>query len=470
MDAEYYYSGGIRLAEGYGFSEEVVWNYLDDPQSLPHPSHSYWMPLASVLAAGGMIACGSSGYVQARLLFLFLSAFIAPLTALAAWKFMKDQKNAFFSGLLAIVSGYYFVYIASVETFAIYQLFGVLFFLLGLIILNEEVNQRRFLVLILCLGVVCAGFYLSRADGLLWFGAANLILLAAALKTHKENELNRKSIREFAQSFLVLWCIFLVLIAPWLVRNFKMFGTLFSPSSSYMFWMTEYDQLFSFSTNDLNFDIWLKNGVAQHLKAGLNAAGHNLLTFLSVQGLIVLFPFILVGFWEKRKDAINLLMSLIWLLTFFVMSFVFPYAGYRGGFLHSASALQPFFWILIPIGFDKSLNWIGNKRAWNIEQARQVFQFGLILICAALTIMIYTQKVDQKWAAQSNHYQEISVRISDEGFDENAVVLVKNPLVLIWFLGIHQSLFHMEMKRVFSQPRESSMRKFLFSKKTTLMD
>ncbi|MEN6392277.1 MAG: hypothetical protein ABFD53_00485, partial [Anaerolineaceae bacterium] len=54
MDAEYYYSGGIRLAEGYGFSEEFLWNYLDDPQGIPHPSHGYWMPLASILAAAGM--------------------------------------------------------------------------------------------------------------------------------------------------------------------------------------------------------------------------------------------------------------------------------------------------------------------------------------------------------------------------------------------------------------------------------
>ena len=51
MDADYYYAGGLRLAEGKGFSEEIIWNFLDDPAGLPHPSHGYWMPMVSILAA-----------------------------------------------------------------------------------------------------------------------------------------------------------------------------------------------------------------------------------------------------------------------------------------------------------------------------------------------------------------------------------------------------------------------------------
>src|ERR1044071_5600910 len=43
MDADYYFSGGVQLAEGHGFTEPYLWNYLDDPVSLPHPSHTYWM-------------------------------------------------------------------------------------------------------------------------------------------------------------------------------------------------------------------------------------------------------------------------------------------------------------------------------------------------------------------------------------------------------------------------------------------
>ena len=51
MDADYYYAIGLRLNRGYGFSEPFLWNYLDNPNGIPHPSNTYWMPLPSVLAS-----------------------------------------------------------------------------------------------------------------------------------------------------------------------------------------------------------------------------------------------------------------------------------------------------------------------------------------------------------------------------------------------------------------------------------
>ena len=41
LDATYYFSGGVQLAQGNGFTEPYLWNYLDDPQGIPHPSHGY---------------------------------------------------------------------------------------------------------------------------------------------------------------------------------------------------------------------------------------------------------------------------------------------------------------------------------------------------------------------------------------------------------------------------------------------
>ena len=58
MDADYYFAGGIQLAQGKGFTEPYIWNYLSDPQRLPNPSHTYWMPLASIISALGMWIMG----------------------------------------------------------------------------------------------------------------------------------------------------------------------------------------------------------------------------------------------------------------------------------------------------------------------------------------------------------------------------------------------------------------------------
>ena len=51
MDAEYYAATALQLAGGKGFQEPFIWNYLNQPAGIPAPSHLYWMPLASILAA-----------------------------------------------------------------------------------------------------------------------------------------------------------------------------------------------------------------------------------------------------------------------------------------------------------------------------------------------------------------------------------------------------------------------------------
>ncbi|HTP01410.1 MAG TPA: hypothetical protein VMJ64_08560, partial [Anaerolineales bacterium] len=62
LDSDYYFGGGIQLATGNGFTEPYLWNYLDNPTALPHPSHSYWMPLSSVIAAAGLWLARSTSY------------------------------------------------------------------------------------------------------------------------------------------------------------------------------------------------------------------------------------------------------------------------------------------------------------------------------------------------------------------------------------------------------------------------
>ena len=60
-DAYYLFNVGSRLAGGGGFVEDYLWNYLDAPKELPAPSHRYWLPLTSVLAALGMTVFGAPG-------------------------------------------------------------------------------------------------------------------------------------------------------------------------------------------------------------------------------------------------------------------------------------------------------------------------------------------------------------------------------------------------------------------------
>ena len=106
MDAEYYYGGGLRLAGGYGFSEMVLWNYLDDPTGLPHPSHGYWMPLVSILSAAGMAVLNRLDFSAGRLFPLLLAAAVPALTAGLSWKLNGRRSAAILSGCFASAAGF----------------------------------------------------------------------------------------------------------------------------------------------------------------------------------------------------------------------------------------------------------------------------------------------------------------------------------------------------------------------------
>src|SRR5258708_13392823 len=67
-DAYYYFNAGQRLAQGKGLTDVALWTYIGAPAGLPIPSHLYWMPLASLVAAVGMFI-GGPNLNAARLLY-----------------------------------------------------------------------------------------------------------------------------------------------------------------------------------------------------------------------------------------------------------------------------------------------------------------------------------------------------------------------------------------------------------------
>jgi hypothetical protein len=130
MDADYYFGGGIQLARGNGFTEPYLWNYLSDPQGLPAPSHAYWMPLASLLAAAGMWIMGQTTFTAARLGFILLAAFAPLMTALLAFRLTSNRTLSLLSGLLACFPIYYAPFLPVTDNYAIYMILGASFFLL----------------------------------------------------------------------------------------------------------------------------------------------------------------------------------------------------------------------------------------------------------------------------------------------------------------------------------------------------
>ncbi len=426
MDADYYYAGGVQLATGHGFTEPYIWNYLDDPAGLPHPSHGYWMPLASILAAVGAFLYGPDSWSAARLGFLLVAASLPPLTAALAWSFTSRRNLALTSGLLAVFSGFYLPFLTTTDTFGLYMLFGGLFFL----IVNRQskisfgdkvVNRKSFILDPFLLGVIAALMHLSRADGLLWLVMGFFAVIFV-----------RKSGQSLLTTLYSLFSVligYLLIMTPWFLRNLTVFGSPLAPGGSKMLWLTSYDQIFSFPARGLTLSAWLQSGWNEILKVRLWALGLNLANAFSVQGLIFLWPLGLIGMWHLRKDKRIQLALLAWFLTLAAMTVIFPFAGARGGYFHSGAALQMVWWTLIPIGLDRVNEWGVRVLKWKPERAQRVFPAIFLSLAALLTFVIAFSKLgaEQGWNYEFDSYRAVNSFLVSNGISKSDVVIVANP-------------------------------------------
>jgi hypothetical protein len=419
MDAEYYHLGGIQLAEGRGFSEPVVWNFLDDHPALPKPSHAYWMPLASIIAAAGQKLLGNSSFWSARVGFMVLFSVIPSLTAILSFQITKNLSGAMVAGFLAIACGFYLPYMVTTDTFALYMVLGLLYFLfLPRISAESTITSIGF-------GCVIGLMHLSRADGLFWLPLTYVYLY-----------LIFRSEIETIQLFKLIWFVslgYILIMGPWMYRNFVVFGTPLSPGGDKMLWLKNYDQLFSYPVDQISFQSWWSLGLVEILRSRLWALGINMQRVVAEQGLIFLLPLIISGIWSCRKDLRVKVGFLAWLMLIVVMTLVFPFAGARGGFFHSAAALQPVFWAVVPQGLDNFLKWGSSRRGWNYETSKIVFSVSIVLFAVALSVVVFDQRVigtdpnGLLWNQQSNHYKEIENVIIEAGASSKDIVLVKNP-------------------------------------------
>ncbi len=390
MDAEYYYATAIELAEGHGFQEPFLWNYLDDPESLPHPSHLYWMPLSSVLSAAGLALLGT-GFRSAQLSFVVLTAGLPVLTAWVSLRLKAVPRQAFFSGLLAAFAGFYLPFFVTTDAFVPYAWIGTLAFALGAAAYR---SSRWFLWL--ASGLAVGAAQLARADGILLL----LPLVALALLA--------RSRRLTGIGSLVAGC--LLVLAPWLARNLAVSGSLLASGGARTLWLASYDELFSYPASVLGPARWWSQGLGTILSARAEALGSNLTTLVVVVGSVILGPFMLVGAWQKRREPMVAAAAAYLFLLLTGMTLAFPFSGTRGGLFHSAAAALPILWALVPFGVVSVLGWVSARRKWDPMRAWRLFTPAILAFVVIISAWIAWDRAAAGWpsaprweAADSQH-------------------------------------------------------------------
>jgi hypothetical protein len=427
MDADYYYANGIQLADGHGFSEFFLWNYLDNPDSLPHPSHTYWMPFVSIITAGSVIVFKSTNFQIARIPFFLFASLIPLLTGAFSFALLKDRKFAFPAGILAALSGFYLPYLNTIDSFGLCMILGTGFLIF--IPHSTEFNFRKSLISSFVLGLVSGLMHLTRADGIIWFFCS--IFFVAILFLHSTH--SQKSIAHLVLLIVCVMIGYLTIMGPWMARNLTTFGTLLSPGGLKTLWLRSYEDIFNYPSNHLTFTYLWDSGANAIIESRLWALGQNIQTALAVQGSIILTPFILIGLWSARKDARVIAGVFLWLMTFLAMSFIFPFAGARGGFFHSGSAIQPLFWSLAPYGLYKALEWVSKFRKWTINRAYTMFCPGMIFVTLGLSVfLVFKTSVGDdiqqpQWDKNQRVYQKVETKLATFGVKNNSIVMVNNP-------------------------------------------
>lgn len=422
MDAEYYYMGAVRLYRGCGFTEDILWNFLNIPDSLPQPSHTYWMPLTSLLAYLGMLIGGGEGFERARWVFVFIASFVPLITVKLSHSITNDRNLAFTAGILTLLPFMYFPYLATTDSFGVSMFMGGMFFLIFprecTHILGKSDWFRFFAI-----GVVSGLMHLTRIEGFLWLVMA---LTGIGFICKKMDWPYR-----FA-SLLIIAMGYLLVMGPWFWRNIHVIGALMPSASLRTLWVLDYDELFIYPSDQLTFQRYIEAGLDYLARMRLRAGWLNLQTVFFIQGQIILAPLMIIGIWEARRDTRLRLGLLGCLLTFVLMTLIFPAQGSRGGYFHAVAAFQPLLWSVVPMGFMRLIRWGVQKRSWNFEQSKLIFGVAVAVLLLFLTVFAVERRVlglplrELLWNRNQRVYASVEKVLNEHGAHPEDMVMVND--------------------------------------------
>jgi len=427
MDAYYYTTNGQRLAAGFGFTEMIVWQFLDMPTALPTPSHSYWMPLPSILAAVGY---GMTSRFEGAQFPFWLLAGLLPLLSVAISRHIVHQRwQIWTAALLTISGGFYVNFFGQPSTFAPFAWAGGLC-LLALAHASKSGKTRWWLVA----GVMAGLGHLTRADGVLLLLVAVLVWGSGLSETIRKRDGYRPPARwSPLRSIANLMIGYLLIMGGWFVRNVVVFGSPLSTVGTQTIFLTTYDDLFAYGRS---FDFshllaWGWANIARSKLQGLSIAGQ---TFVAVSCLTFLTPFILWAWHRLRKEPETWpwLRPMTWYCAalFITMSLVFTFPGGRGGLFHSSAALWPWFMALAASGIEFAVDWTAAKLPhWQPERAKRIFAGLFVGIAFVVSFAVGLMRTSSSQEAAL--YQEIAAILPD-----TAVVMVGNAPGFYYHTGL----------------------------------
>lgn len=343
-DPNFYYNSALRLLDGHGFTIDYIWNYALAPASLIHPEDN-WMPLTTVLAALPQIFYRTADGVfnPASLLLFMLAGSLLPLISFWGARLLRlaDGAALYAAAATAVIPELVLNSVRTDTTVPTALLTGVavLAFVQGL-----RAGGFGWMALAgAASGLTC----LTRNDGLLLLPGF-LVFTIVAWWAGRRGWTPKPHLRWA----LLVPLVMLLVVSPWLARNYAEFGTLGSAETRKMFFYTDNLDHYAFD-GDFTLETMLAAQTPAELigkrlfefAAGIKLIIEGLGGFLAVAvpgGLILLLAC------RDKPRLVAIALPLILLLgAFIAYPILIPYKAQAGSLKKEILVLLP---LLVPLG------------------------------------------------------------------------------------------------------------------------
>jgi 4-amino-4-deoxy-L-arabinose transferase-like glycosyltransferase len=407
-DPAFYLTTAKVLVEEQKLEVDVLWSYQLPFDTVTHPSHEHWMPMTTFLIGGAFaINEALSEAVSAPLPAgqfpgLLLGALLAPLTYWVGRRMLSDTVSsgqgfrqssrwiALGAGLLVAINATLGYQSASADSSAPFAVLAA--WALSVAVRRPGEQGGYFGA-----GFLIALAYLTRADGLLLFVAIPLAWWLLPWPRRVPIELPDNPAASFVWNHwpreggseqdtqpawgprlinaLDLGVPIIILIAPWLVRNYLVFDTPLPRSVLAQAWLSDYVDTFNYWSHP-TWETWLAQSWQTILDQRWQALLHNGRVFL-----LATFPWgvlALPGLWLLRREWPIFPALVYGVLLFFGVALVFPVSSMSGTFYHSIGAVMPFLALAALYAIQRTATRFRRIQRWS----RPIVVFVLLSLLA----------------------------------------------------------------------------------------
>jgi hypothetical protein len=461
IDTAYYYDVARNVAAGRGLMEDFIVTYLAPAPSVVHASNLWWMPGASLVIVPFFWLFGAHWWV-AELPNVLLTGSLPALGYLLGRELVGTRRVALGAGLLTITSGFYYpLYDPMPDNFGLYAWAagGALLLMsqglrefghampagkamavetasracIGTPLRGAEAAAKSALELrwkgwdnqpwrFALAGLCCGVAHLARSE-------APLLLVIALGVWWRARWRDRASAPVWALG--ALFGGYLLLMAPWFVRNLLLIGAPLPGGGLQSAWLRQYDDFFSYGLH-VSASSYLAWGLGPIVGSKIATLATTLRQLAAVMDF-ALAPFALLGMWRLRRVP----PALPWLLyaagAFLALDLVFTFPSTYGTVLHSEVAVLPYLNVAAIVGLDAVLDWVGRRSesARRTEERKRVYvglAVGLSAVLSAFLIFVNAHA----WDATASAYAAVGRVVAKDaaragGRGAAPVVMVADP-------------------------------------------